>query len=133
MCLLVLLYVGVIVLCWCVYCCGWCKCYLLLVLVIVVGNIMVGGIGKMLLIIVLVECLCVVGWKLGVVSRGYGCEDVDKLLWVWVDMLIVKGGDELVLIVWKIGVLVCVDSDWVVVGKVLIEVGCDVIVCDDGL
>lgn len=109
------------------------KCYSLLVLVIVVGNVMVGGMGKMLLIIVLVNCLCEVGWKFGVVSWGYGCDEVVMLWWVDVVIFIVLGGDELVLIVWKIGVLVCVDVDCVVVGCVLVEVGCDVIVCDDGL
>ncbi len=44
-----------------------------------------------------------------------------------------KGGDEPVLIAWKTGVPVRVDSDRVAAGKALIEAGCDVIVCDDGL
>ena len=44
-----------------------------------------------------------------------------------------QGGDEPVLIAWKTGVPVRVDRDRVAAGKALVEAGCDVIVCDDGL
>ncbi len=44
-----------------------------------------------------------------------------------------KGGDEPVLIAWKTGVPVRVDADRVAAGRALVQAGCDVIVCDDGL
>ena len=73
------------------------------------------------------------GWKPGVASRGYGREDADKPLWVQADTPTAKGGDEPVLIAWKTGVPVRVDADRVAAGRALIQAGCDVIVCDDGL
>ncbi len=112
---------------------GWRKRYTLPVPVIVVGNITAGGTGKTPLTIALVERLRAAGWKPGVASRGYGREDADKPLWVRADTPTAKGGDEPVLIAWKTGVPVRVDSDRVAAGKALIEAGCDVIVCDDGL
>jgi tetraacyldisaccharide 4'-kinase len=101
--------------------------------VIVVGNITAGGTGKTPLTIALVERLRAAGWKPGVASRGYGREDADKPLWVQADTPTAKGGDEPVLIAWKTGVPVRVDADRVAAGKALIQAGCDVIVCDDGL
>jgi hypothetical protein len=112
---------------------GWRKRYALPVPVIVVGNITAGGTGKTPLTIALVERLRAAGWKPGVASRGYGREDADKPLWVQADTPTAKGGDEPVLIAWKTGVPVRVDRDRVAAGKALIEAGCDVIVCDDGL
>src|SRR5690554_3550333 len=40
--------------------------------IIVVGNITVGGTGKSPLVAALVSALREQGWKLGVISRGYG-------------------------------------------------------------
>ncbi|WP_294994062.1 tetraacyldisaccharide 4'-kinase [uncultured Stenotrophomonas sp.] len=112
---------------------GWRKHYTLPVPVIVVGNITAGGTGKTPLTIALVERLRAAGWKPGVASRGYGREDADTPLWVQADTPTAKGGDEPVLIAWKTGVPVRVDRDRVAAGRALIEAGCDVIVCDDGL
>ena len=112
---------------------GWRKHYTLPVPVIVVGNITAGGTGKTPLTIALVERLRAAGWKPGVASRGYGREDADTPLWVQADTPTAKGGDEPVLIAWKTGVPVRVDRNRVAAGKALIEAGCDVIVCDDGL
>ncbi|KAF1016348.1 MAG: Tetraacyldisaccharide 4'-kinase [Stenotrophomonas maltophilia] len=112
---------------------GWRKRQVLPVPVIVVGNITAGGTGKTPLTIALVNRLRAAGWKPGVASRGYGREDAGTARWVEADTATALGGDEPVLIAWKTGVPVRVDSDRVAAGKALIAAGCDVIVCDDGL
>jgi len=112
---------------------GWLRQRQLPVPVIVVGNITAGGTGKTPLTIALVQRLQAAGWKPGVASRGYGREQADTARWVQADTPVALGGDEPVLIAWKAGVPVRVDADRVAAGKALIEAGCDVIVCDDGL
>ncbi len=112
---------------------GWLRQRQLPVPVIVVGNITAGGTGKTPLTIALVQRLQAAGWKPGVASRGYGREQADTARWVEADTPVALGGDEPVLIAWKAGVPVRVDADRVAAGKALIEAGCDVIVCDDGL
>jgi len=112
---------------------GWLRQHALPVPVIVVGNITAGGTGKTPLTIALVQRLRAAGWKPGVASRGYGREQADTARWVQPDTPVALGGDEPVLIAWKTGVPVRVDADRVAAGKALIEAGCDVIVCDDGL
>ncbi len=112
---------------------GWLKRHALPVPVIVVGNITAGGTGKTPLTIALVQQLRAAGWKPGVASRGYGREQSDSGRWVDADTPTALGGDEPVLIAWKTGAPVRVDADRVAAGKALVEAGCDVIVCDDGL
>ena len=112
---------------------GWFKRQSLSVPVIVVGNITAGGTGKTPLTIALVEKLRAAGWKPGVASRGYGRAQADTARWVQADTPPALGGDEPVLIAWKTGVPVRVDADRVAAGKALIEAGCDVVICDDGL
>lgn len=112
---------------------GWFKRQSLSVPVIVVGNITAGGTGKTPLTIALVEKLRAAGWRPGVASRGYGRTQAEAARWVQADTPPALGGDEPVLIAWKTGVPVRVDADRVAAGKALIEAGCDVIICDDGL
>lgn len=112
---------------------GWFKRHALPVPVIVVGNVTAGGTGKTPLTIALVDQLRSAGWKPGVASRGYGREQAKLARWVDADTDTALGGDEPVLIAWKTGVPVRVDADRVAAGKSLIEAGCDIIVCDDGL
>ena len=112
---------------------GWLKRHALPVPVIVVGNITAGGTGKTPLTIALVQQLRAAGWKPGVASRGYGREQAETGRWVDADTPTALGGDEPVLIAWKTGAPVRVDADRVAAGKALVEAGCDVIVCDDGL
>lgn len=112
---------------------GWLKRRSLPVPVIVVGNITAGGTGKTPLTIALVQRLRAAGWNPGVASRGYGREQADTARWVQADTAVALGGDEPVLIAWKTGAPVRVDADRVAAGRALIEAGCDVIVCDDGL
>ncbi|MFI8717827.1 tetraacyldisaccharide 4'-kinase [Stenotrophomonas sp. NPDC077464] len=112
---------------------GWFKRHALPVPVIVVGNVTAGGTGKTPLTIALVEQLRQAGWKPGVASRGYGRQEAKLARWVDADTDTALGGDEPVLIAWKTGVPVRVDADRVAAGRALIEAGCDIIVCDDGL
>ena len=54
------------------YLAGFFKQHQLPVPVIVVGNVMVGGVGKTPITIALVQHLTAQGWSVGVLSRGYG-------------------------------------------------------------
>ncbi|MEA5666570.1 tetraacyldisaccharide 4'-kinase [Stenotrophomonas sp. MH1] len=112
---------------------GWLRRRQVPVPVIVVGNITAGGTGKTPLTIELVTRLREAGWKPGVASRGYGRDDAGTARWITPDMEPALGGDEPVLIAWKTGVPVRVDRDRVAAAKALLEAGCDVVVCDDGL
>lgn len=60
------------VLCWLLFCIGVLCLVWLLMLVVVIGNVMVGGVGKMFVVIVLVLVLVEVGLWLGIVLCGYG-------------------------------------------------------------
>lgn len=112
---------------------GWLKRYQIPVPVLVVGNITAGGTGKTPLTIELVTRLKQAGWKPGVASRGYGRRDAGKARWVDADTPVDLGGDEPVLVAWKTGVPVRVDADRVAAARALVEAGCDIVVCDDGL
>lgn len=112
---------------------GWLRSRQVPVPVIVVGNITAGGTGKTPLTIELVERLRAAGWKPGVASRGYGRDDAGTARWITPELAPELGGDEPVLIAWKTGVPVRVDKDRVAAARALLEAGCDVVVCDDGL
>ncbi len=112
---------------------GWLRARQVPVPVIVVGNITAGGTGKTPLTIELVNRLREAGWKPGVASRGYGRDEADKPRWVTADLAPGLGGDEPVLIAWKTGAPVRVDKDRVAAAKALLEAGCDIVICDDGL
>lgn len=101
--------------------------------VIVVGNITAGGTGKTPLTIALVERLRAEGWTPGVASRGHGREDEATPRWVDADGDAARSGDEPLLIARRTGAKLRVDRDRVAAAKALVEAGCDVIVCDDGL
>lgn len=131
--LLAPLYGGAIALRRLLYRRGWLKRNALPVPVVVVGNVTAGGTGKTPLTIALVKRLRDAGWKPGVASRGYGRDEPGTARWVEATTSTAIGGDEPVLIAWKTGVPVRVDADRVAAGKALVEAGCDIIVCDDGL
>ena len=73
------------------------------------------------------------GWTPGVASRGYGRDESGTARWVEADTPVALGGDEPVLIAWKTGARVRVDSDRLAAARALVEAGCDIVVCDDGL
>ena len=101
--------------------------------VVVVGNLIAGGSGKTPLAIALVERLRRQGWTPGVATRGYGREREDQPLWVEAGIDPALGGDEPVLIARRTGAKVRADRDRVAAARALIEAGCDIVVCDDGL
>jgi len=100
--------------------------------VIVVGNLTVGGTGKTPMVAWLAWQLGALGRKVGIASRGYGAvgpgaRQVDPAA-NWHTF-----GDEPVLLQRRTGVPVVVDADRVAAARRLIELGADVILCDDGL
>ncbi len=102
--------------------------------VIVVGNVLVGGVGKTPVVMALVQHLTQRGLKVGVISRGYGRQTHDVRA-VHVDNQAHEVGDEPLLIARTCTVPVWVGSDRPAAGRALLaqhpEV--QVIVCDDGL
>ncbi len=101
--------------------------------VLVVGNLIAGGSGKTPLTIAIVERLRAGGWNPGVASRGYGRASADVARWVDAGTDTALGGDEPVLIARRTGAPVRVDRDRVAAAQALIDAGCDIVVCDDGL
>jgi tetraacyldisaccharide 4'-kinase len=100
--------------------------------VIVVGNLTVGGTGKTPMVAWLAWQLGTLGKQVGIASRGYGsrargAQQVDP------DGNWQRFGDEPVLLQRRTGVPVVVDTDRVAAARRLIELGTDVILCDDGL
>lgn len=99
--------------------------------VVVVGNITAGGTGKTPLTLALVAALSARGWRPGVVSRGYGgTQREPALLDATPDPA--RFGDEPCLIRAS-GVPVAVGRDRPAAAQKLVDVGCDVIIADDGL
>ena len=101
--------------------------------VLVVGNLIAGGSGKTPLTIAIVERLRAEGWTPGVASRGYGRASANVPRWVDAGTETALGGDEPVLIARRTGAPVRVDRDRVAAARALIDAGCDIVVCDDGL
>lgn len=102
--------------------------------VIVVGNVMVGGAGKTPTVISVVQHLQSQGVRVGVVSRGYG-RDNDLCMEVGPGSLPQEVGDEPVLIHRSTGVPVMVGRDRAQSANALLSrhPGTQVIVCDDGM
>lgn len=111
---------------------GWLASERLDVPVLVVGNISLGGTGKTPLVIALVDYLRRQGWTPGVVSRGYGgSERVPHLLGEDADPA--RFGDEPCLIRRRTGVPVAIGRDRPAAARLLLELGVDLVVADDGL
>ncbi len=108
--------------------------YCLPVPVIVIGNLTVGGSGKTPLVLWLVDRLRELGWRPGIISRGYGGAAAGAQA-VTIDADAAVAGDEPLLLVRRSGVPVFVGRDRVAAGQALLTAhpGCNVIVSDDGL
>jgi tetraacyldisaccharide 4'-kinase len=102
--------------------------------VIVVGNISVGGTGKTPFVTWLVRELLDLGWKPGIVSRGYGGH-APRYPWpVTADSKAAEVGDEPLLLARRCAVPVVVAPDRRAAALQLLACGTvDVVVADDGL
>jgi tetraacyldisaccharide 4'-kinase len=112
---------------------GWLRSQGVIAPVVVVGNLVAGGSGKTPLAIALVERLRAAGHTPGVATRGYGRDNPANALWVEASTDPALAGDEPLLIARRTGAKVRADRDRVAAARALVEAGCDVIVCDDGL
>lgn len=103
--------------------------------VIVVGNLSVGGTGKTPLTAWLVAKLLAQGRRPGIATRGHGraARQAEGALQVTTGHGPADVGDEPLLLARRTGVPVCVAARRVEAARALEAVGCDVIVCDDGL
>ena len=120
------------------YLAGFFKQHQLPVPVIVVGNVMVGGVGKTPITIALVQHLTAQGWSVGVLSRGYGRQTdsgTPNIQAVRLNDSATKVGDEPLLIARLCQVPVFVGADRVAAGRALLAAhpNVQVLVCDDGL
>ena len=102
--------------------------------VIVVGNVVAGGGGKTPLTIAIVQRLAHQGYKVGVVSRGYG-RKTSELYVVTDNSAPTEAGDEPLLIHRKCAVPVVVGSNRFEAARHLLHQfpETQIIVCDDGL
>jgi tetraacyldisaccharide 4'-kinase len=100
--------------------------------VVVVGNLTVGGTGKTPLVCWLAGQLIELGFRPGVVSRGYGGSSRAPRLVQSSDKSD-KVGDEAILLARRSRVPVATGRNRPAAAQLLINAGCDVIVSDDGL
>ncbi|WP_100657142.1 tetraacyldisaccharide 4'-kinase [Alteromonas flava] len=101
--------------------------------VIVIGNLTVGGNGKTPLVLALANYLLQHGRKVGVLSRGYGGQQAEFPYCVQANDRAAQVGDEPLLITRRLQCPVVIDPIRTRGAKYLVELGCNVIVCDDGL
>lgn len=111
---------------------GWARSQAVGRPVIVVGNLTVGGTGKTPLTIWLANHLREHGYEVGIVSRGYGREEVG-LREVTAESTWQEVGDEPLILQRRTGCLTLVGSDRVAAARALVARGADVILADDGL
>lgn len=101
--------------------------------IIIVGNIVVGGAGKTPLVICLAELLKNKGYIPGVISRGYGGKSKNYPLLVTPESKVEEVGDEALLIARRTQCSVVVGPKKTVACALLANMGCSVIISDDGL
>lgn len=118
---------------WC-YASGICKQYQADVPVIVVGNITLGGTGKTPFVIWLSQFLTNKGYKVGLISRGYGGKQHVKPFWADLKHSAHQIGDEaLVLLRNTACPLVLAKNKGLALNALLAKEQCDVVISDDGL
>ncbi len=102
--------------------------------VVVVGNVVVGGVGKTPVVIALVKALAAAGRRPGVVSRGHGRRE-HGLRAVTRDAGAAEVGDEPLVVQRRTGVPVWVAARRIDAARALCATHpeVDVLVCDDGL
>jgi tetraacyldisaccharide 4'-kinase len=101
---------------------------------VVVGNVVVGGVGKTPLVIGLVQALQAAGFRPGVLSRGYGRQEQAAMA-VTLQSAPQAVGDEPLLIHRRTGVPTWVGRQRLAAARALCAANpqVDVLVCDDGL
>jgi tetraacyldisaccharide 4'-kinase len=110
----------------------WRKSTRMPIPVVVVGNLSVGGTGKTPLVCWLALRLGELGFRPGVVTRGYGGSAAEvRLIQPSDDPDLV--GDEPVLLARRTGAPVAVGRDRPAASQLLVNAGCNVVVSDDGL
>ncbi|MBU3711195.1 MAG: tetraacyldisaccharide 4'-kinase [Limnohabitans sp.] len=116
------------------YACGLLASHRLPVPVVVVGNVLLGGVGKTPVVMALTEHLQARGWRVGVISRGYGRRG-HEVHEVTVDSTPQDAGDEALLIARRCQVPVVVGADRPAAARWLLQrhPETDVILSDDGL
>ncbi|NVK21823.1 MAG: tetraacyldisaccharide 4'-kinase [Kangiellaceae bacterium] len=112
---------------------GIFKSYKPAVPVVVIGNINVGGTGKTPLAIYLIKLLSKQGLKVGLVTRGYGGESAHYPLLMTEQVKPQECGDEPFLIYNHTAATIVVDPNRSRGAEKLAELGCDLVLCDDGL
>jgi len=113
---------------------GILRSYTAPVPVVIVGNLSVGGTGKTPLVIFLIERLRDLGFRPGVISRGYGSNALAYPALVSSNMPVSQSGDEPALIHRRTGAPMAIGPDREADIKLLLEsADVDVIVSDDGL
>jgi tetraacyldisaccharide 4'-kinase len=131
-----LVFASLVAMRWWLYRLGWIRSQTLPVPVVVVGNVLVGGVGKTPITIALVQHLVAQGWRVGVLSRGYGrSTQAPAIQAVTPNSTAQDVGDEPLLIARKCQVPVWVGSDRVATARALLAAHPEVqvLVCDDGL
>ncbi len=110
---------------------GWLRVQRLPVPIIVIGNLTVGGTGKTPLTAAVAQLVAAWGYRPGIVTRGYGGQPSAAPCEVKVSSDPHQVGDEPVLLAQYCPVVV--DARRPRGARQLIELGCDVILADDGL
>ncbi|MBS75849.1 tetraacyldisaccharide 4'-kinase [Variovorax sp.] len=113
---------------------GWLRAERMPVPVVIVGNVIAGGAGKTPVVMAVARHLRARGWRVGVVSRGYG-RHTDDCREVLPDSDPREVGDEPALIRRSTGVPVFVARRRAEAARALLAAhpATQVIVCDDGL
>jgi len=111
----------------------WLKRERLPCVVIVVGNLTVGGTGKTPFIIRLAALLQARGRRVAIINRGYGGRSKEWPRQVLPETTTAEVGDEAVLLAKRTGVIVVSGPDRVAAARRAIELGAEVVLSDDGL
>lgn len=101
--------------------------------VIIVGNITVGGSGKSPVVAALAAYFVQRGWQPGIVSRGYGGQAKHRPHQVQLTDDPAAVGDEPLMLARQTGVPVVVDPKRARGARLLVKLGCNLILSDDGL
>jgi tetraacyldisaccharide 4'-kinase len=112
---------------------GWLSTHRVGKPVIVVGNLTVGGTGKTPMVIWLARQLSQRGFKVGIVSRGYGSRPQEEPRPVTPESSWRDVGDEPLLLARRTGCVTMVGRDRVAAARALVKNHVDLIVADDGL